>query len=132
MIFLMKFFLSLMLVAVLLSGVLQAASLDVTGGESGKDLVLRRGDLLTVSLPSNRTTGYCWSPSFSTGGILATKGAGAYFQDRPGRVGSGGTEKWTFRAVKPGTTTLTLCYARPWEKGVAPVKTVGWPVAVRP
>lgn len=128
----MKFLPPLILGAVLSSGVLPAASLDVTGSESGKDLVLRRGDLLTVSLPSNRTTGYCWRPSFSKEGILAAKGAGAYLQDRPGRIGSGGTEKWTFRAMKPGTTMLTLFYARPWEKGAAPVKTVGWPVAVRP
>jgi inhibitor of cysteine peptidase len=47
-------------------------------------------------------------------------------------VGAGGTEIWTFRAVRKGKTTLTLGYVRPWEKGIAPVKTVSWPITVRP
>ena len=47
-------------------------------------------------------------------------------------VGAGGTEIWTFRAVREGKTTLTFGYVRPWEKGIAPVKTVAWPVTVRP
>ena len=45
------------LVAVLATGSLLAARFDVTDGENGKDLILRRGDLLTVTLNANRTTG---------------------------------------------------------------------------
>ncbi len=120
------------LVAVLATGSLLAARLDVTDGENGKDLILRRGDLLTVTLNANRTTGYGWHPSFSREGILTSKGAAVYQHGHTGMVGAGGTEIWTFRAVREGKTTLTLGYVRPWEKGIVPVKTVAWPVTVRP
>ena len=66
------------LVAVLATGSLLAARLDVTDGENGKDLILRRGDLLTVTLNANRTTGYGWHPSLSREGILMSKGAAVY------------------------------------------------------
>jgi len=49
-----------------------------------------------------------------------------------GMVGVGGTEIWRFRAVKAGRQTLWLHYSRPWEKDVAPVKTVSFNVLVQP
>lgn len=118
--------------ALVVTGSCVAARLDVTDEENGKDLVLRHGDVLTVTLPANRTTGYGWQSSFSRGGVLRSDGEAVYLPGKTCRIGSGGTEVWTFRAMKTGNTTLTLGYQRPWEKGVAPVKTVSWPVTVRP
>jgi inhibitor of cysteine peptidase len=117
-----------------LSMTLSAARLDVTGEENGKDLLLRRGDLLMVYLPANRTTGFGWQATFSKAGILKPEGDAFYLANRTSAhlVGSGGTETWIFRAEKAGNTTLTFGYARPWEKGKAPEKTVAWPVTVRP
>lgn len=117
-----------------LSMTLSAARLDVTGEENGKDLLLNRGDLLVVYLPANRTTGFGWQATFSKGGILKPEGDAFYLANRTSAhlVGSGGTETWIFRAEKAGNTTLTFGYARPWEKGKAPEKTVAWPVTVRP
>jgi inhibitor of cysteine peptidase len=117
-----------------LSMTLSAARLDVTGEENGKDLLLRRGDLLVVYLPANRTTGFGWQATFSKAGILKPEGDAFYLANRTSAhlVGSGGTETWIFRAEKAGNTTLTFGYARPWEKGKAPEKTVAWPVTVRP
>ena len=117
-----------------LSMTLSAARLDVTSEENGKDLLLKRGDLLVVYLPANRTTGFGWQATFSKAGILKPEGDAFYLANRTSAhlVGSGGTETWIFRAEKAGNTTLTFGYARPWEKGKAPEKTVAWPVTVRP
>ena len=30
-------------------------------------------------------------------------------------AGQGGTQYYVYRAVKPGTTTITFTYQRPWE-----------------
>jgi inhibitor of cysteine peptidase len=115
-------------------GGLLAARLDVTEEENGKDLLLNRGDLLVVHLPANRTTGFCWQPTFSKPEVLKAEGEAFYLVHKtlPHLVGSGGTETWIFRAEKAGSTSLTLGYVRPWEKGKAPEKTVAWPVTVRP
>jgi inhibitor of cysteine peptidase len=32
-------------------------------------------------------------------------------------VGAAGSQQWTFTAIKPGTSTLTFEYSRPWEGG---------------
>jgi inhibitor of cysteine peptidase len=124
----------IILTTVCLSLPLSAARLDVTGEENGKDLLLNRGDLLVVYLPANRTTGFGWQPTFSKGGVLKPEGDAFYLANKtsPHLVGWGGTETWIFRAEQAGSTTLTLGYVRPWEKGKAPEKSVAWPVTVRP
>jgi formylglycine-generating enzyme required for sulfatase activity len=38
-----------------------------------------------------------------------------YVAANPVVVGGGGTETWTFRAIAPGSATLTFEYKRPWE-----------------
>lgn len=113
---------------------MQAARLDVTEEENGKDLLLNRGDLLVVYLPANRTTGFGWQPAYSKVGVLKAEGEAFYLANRtsPHLVGAGGTESWIFRAEKAGSVTLTFGYVRPWEKEKAPEKKVAWPVTVRP
>lgn len=113
---------------------LSAARLDITQEENGKDLLLDRGDLLVVYLQANRTTGFGWQPAFSKEGVLRSEGEAYYLPNRTSAhlVGAGGMESWIFRAQKAGSTTLTLGYARPWEKGKAPEEKVSWPVTVRP
>lgn len=130
----MKHLLCGLIAALLYSGSSLAARLDVTEEENGKDLLLNRGDLLVVHLPANRTTGYGWQPAASPEGVLKAEGEAFYLAPRnQGRlVGVGGTETWIFRAEKKGTTTLSLGYARPWEKGKSPERSVSWPVTVRP
>lgn len=124
----------IVLLTACLGATLSAARLDVTEQENGKELLLNRGDLLVVFLPANRTTGFGWQPTFSKVGVLKAEGEAFYLANRTSAhlVGAGGIENWIFRAEKAGSTTLTLGYLRPWEKGKPPGKTVGWPVTVRP
>jgi inhibitor of cysteine peptidase len=124
----------IILLAACLSVTLSAARLDVTEEENGKDLLLNRGDLLVIYLPANRTTGFGWQATFSQSGVLKAEGDAFYLTTKtsPHLAGSGGTETWIFRAEQAGSTSLTLGYVRPWEKGKAPEKSVAWPVTVRP
>jgi predicted secreted protein len=46
-------------------------------------------------------------------------------------MGAAGTQLITFEATNRGATTLTLDYARSFEKGTAPAATEEFPVTVR-
>jgi len=77
---------------------------------------------LTVTLCSNPTTGFEWeSAQISDQTVLQqidhkfvapeTKG------DGPPAPGTAGKEVWTFKALKEGTSTISMEYSRPWEGG---------------
>ena len=117
----------------LLPGIALANRLEVGEGESGKDLVLGRGDVLTVSLPANPTTGYSWSVACTPAGVLKQVGESRFETSGhcQGMVGVGGRQLWKFRAVSPGQTRLTFSYSRPWEHDVAPARLIQWPITIR-
>jgi predicted secreted protein len=54
-----------------------------------------------------------------------------YYPERTGLVGSGGVERWVFRALKRGQTRIFFKYVRPWEKGVTPVDTREYLISIR-
>ena len=69
-----------------------------------------------IALEANPTTGYDWQPVFDAGFISQVKKD--YQQnDNNGQplVGQGGTDYFTFKALKTGETKITLTYFRPWE-----------------
>ena len=109
-----------------------AAQLDLTEQENGKDLWVDRGDLLVFRLPANPSTGYGWSYSASKPGSLRQEGEVLREKGSNGLVGAPITEVWRFKAVRRGALAITFAYARPWEKGVSPVKKLSWPVTIRP
>ena len=109
---------------------------DITLGEdaNGKTIAAEVKQTLLVKLPGNPTTGYQWSLSKVEGEAIEMVGKPTYVADKiPQKmVGTGGTFHFTFRAVKPGKATLTLAYARPWEKDTPPIKTFTLTVEVKP
>ena len=78
---------------------------------------------LTVTLGSNPTTGFLWSESAEISDqtvleqtaheFIAPEGEG----DEPPAPGTAGKEVWTFKALKKGTTEVSMEYSRPWEGG---------------
>jgi inhibitor of cysteine peptidase len=85
---------------------------------------LKKGKTLSVSMPSNPTTGYSWSLTNASevnqeSSVLQQtgEGASAFVIDNNGQVGAGGTETFDFDATAAGYQTLRFVYARPWEKG---------------
>jgi inhibitor of cysteine peptidase len=97
----------------------------ISESDAGKTLKLGDNTIVAISLAGNATTGYSWSVTKIEGAALEQAGDIQYVPDRtrPGMVGSGGTSIAKFRAAKVGTATITLGYARPWEKDTPPIKT---------
>ncbi|MEN6428696.1 MAG: protease inhibitor I42 family protein [Phycisphaerales bacterium] len=91
------------------------------------------GQIFTVTLESNPSTGYRWEWVDHQDSIVEQMGE-AQFKPRetgdPPLVGAGGWESFDFKAVHPGQMTLKLVYRRPWEEGVEPLKTFSLQVTV--
>jgi inhibitor of cysteine peptidase len=90
------------------------------------------GDVLVVRLAANASTGFAWAwDEPAAAGVLAQAGEPAMSGVDATRVGSGGTQAWRFRVVKPGDAQLRLEYRRPWEHGTPPAQTVSWQIQAR-
>ena len=126
---------ALVLGAASLSGALAAnptpkVAPTVFTAQSGAIAVVH-GQTFLIALDANPTTGYSWSavPGFDTN-LIAVEGSSFRGPGEP-LPGAGGTQIFVLRARAPGTTTLALGYARPFEKGVAPVRRAKFSIAVR-
>ncbi len=117
----------------LLSGCLgsQQSATTLSDQDNGKTVNLSSGDMLMLKLSSNPTTGYRWALQSVDQNILSQDGKPAYTPSNGQVVGAGGTELWRFVAQKAGKTTLTMIYARSWEKKVPPAKTFTLNVTVK-
>ncbi|MBN1643735.1 MAG: protease inhibitor I42 family protein [Dehalococcoidales bacterium] len=104
---------------------------SVDDSHSGKEIKIGVGGTLTVSLSSNQTTGFQWELKEIGDTGLIQKTDSQYEAPTSGLVGAGGTEIWTFRALKAGTTTITMEYSRPWEGGEQAVNTFNLTVVIK-
>lgn len=74
----------------------------------------------TLRLPANPTTGYTWAlKQYDTHLLALVKNE--FLPPDSNCIGASGYEIWTFKAkpaafAKPMSTTVTLEYARSWEK----------------
>ena len=77
---------------------------------------------LTVTLCSNPSTGFQWeSPKITDQTVLQQVDhkfeAPEYTDNMPPAPGTPDKEVWTFKALKEGTSTISIEYSRPWEGG---------------
>jgi inhibitor of cysteine peptidase len=105
----------------------------LTEADNGKTVNLNVGETLVVRLASNPSTGYTWETKDLDTQMLEQVGEAAFESPDtpPDLVGAGGILVRTFKALEPGTTTLTLVYHRPWETDVAPLQTFSVTVTVK-
>ena len=88
-----------------------------------KEVEVAAGDSFTVTLCSNPTTGFEWLESAQISDQTILRQMGHKFiapegeGDKPPAPGTAGKEVWTFKALKKGTSTISLEYSRPWEGG---------------
>jgi inhibitor of cysteine peptidase len=83
-----------------------------------KQVEVAAGGLLTVTLGSNPTTGFNWQPAvISDDSVLKQEGESEFVPPAEAIPGAGGKEIWTFKALKKGTSTISMEYSRPWEGG---------------
>jgi inhibitor of cysteine peptidase len=102
----------------------------VTEADNGRKLSLARRDVLVVSLRTTPGTGYGWTPQPVDRNVLRQMGSPEVVQDSNPMPGSPAAQVFRFAAAGTGSTTLTLDYARPWEKGVAPARTFSLKITV--
>jgi len=86
----------------------------------GKPVQAKAGKEFVITLKSNITTGYQWQLTKAVDKEYVILTGLKYVTKKPKLIGSGGKEEWTFKAVKPGKTTISFQYVRPWEKKVPP------------
>jgi inhibitor of cysteine peptidase len=84
----------------------------------GQQVEVPVGGSLKVTLGSNRTTGFQWElTGIADPAVLQQDGESEYLSPAGSVVGAGGREVWHFKALKSGTTTISMSYNRPWEGG---------------
>lgn len=113
----------------------QAAESDVdkslTFKDNGASVTLKPGDVLSIALDSNPTTGYTWKVSQNDDKVLLPLGEPQFsLGGKEPMPGAGGTETFQFKALDKGKTTLTLLYTRPWETNVTPMPNETFSVTV--
>ena len=107
------------------------AGTTLTDADNGRTVTVNAGETLVVKLGGNPSTGYTWEAKDLDAHMLQQVGEPGFESFSPGLVGAGGTLTLTFKALKPGTTTLTLVYHRSWETNVAPLQTFTVTVTVQ-
>lgn len=94
-------------------------ALDPDAGTA--EITIRRGQQHTLAIESNPSTGYCWAAEYDEESLTLV--SEDYEQKKSDVVGAAGIQKFTFRGLTEGSTTITLHYARPWESR-SPEKTI--------
>ncbi|MFK0313748.1 protease inhibitor I42 family protein [Pseudomonas sp. NPDC090233] len=92
---------------------------------------LQVGQPLTLTLPSNPTTGYRWLVQNPASNVLRSLGPEVYSApEDAGIVGSAGISTWRFEGRAAGEGHLVLVYQQPWAPEVRPVQTFDCAVRV--
>jgi inhibitor of cysteine peptidase len=102
----------------------QAGKIELTDDDDGETVSVPVGARIEIALKGNPTTGYSWGFASIEGDAVEQMGKVEYRTrpHRPGMVGVGGTFSAVLKALKPGRSTVTLHYARPWEKDKPPAR----------
>jgi inhibitor of cysteine peptidase len=124
----------LILIAGIAAGAVAASSgggkiLNIDASYSGKQVELSVGESLVVTLASNVSTGYSWTLTGISDESVLQKTKNEYVAPKTNLMGAGGTEVWTFKALKKGTSTISMGYSRPWES-TPPVETFSLTIVV--
>ncbi|WP_157882373.1 protease inhibitor I42 family protein [Streptomyces silvensis] len=91
-----------------------------TEADDGRDIHVRVGDSVAVTLPENPTTGHLWLIASEASAVLVAQGS--RFSPGAGAApGASGARTFTFRAQVAGVGLLKLHLCRPWRTTAAPL-----------
>lgn len=95
---------------------------------------MRVGETVTRVLDGNPTTGYLWkAEQLPEDAPVAVETAQLPAERRKEPVcGAPSPTRVTITARKPGTATVVVNYARPWEKDTPPARSVRYEITVLP
>ena len=102
-----------------------------------KGVEVNVGDSFTAILCSNPSTGFQWSEAATISDQTVLEQTAHKMvppEDSGGGSPAPGTpsqEEWTFKALKKGTSTVSMEYSRPWEGGEKGVWTFNLTIAVK-
>ena len=114
------------------AGPVASSAVSVDDSSSGKQVEIAAGGTLTVTLESNQTTGFQWElKSVGDTSVLQSQGGTYNAPEDTGMVGAGGEEVWTFKALKSGTSSLSMEYSQPWDGGTKAGQTFDLTVVVK-
>ncbi|MDD5681223.1 MAG: protease inhibitor I42 family protein [Candidatus Omnitrophica bacterium] len=105
----------------------------ITEGEVKGDNItgVTAGETFTIEMESNRTTGYEWQLAEPVDKDRLEFVISEYVPDTSGRMGAGGKERWTFKAIGPGNPVIHFKYVRPWEKDAPPAEKKSFVVMIK-
>jgi inhibitor of cysteine peptidase len=113
----------------------KVANLKLDASADGTTQQLKKGEVLSITLESNPSTGYSWFATVSNQAVLLQMGEPEYqapaFDTATPIVGASGAETFFFQAANAGSATLTLEYMRSFEKDVNPEKTITITIEVK-
>ncbi len=108
-----------------------AKQVNLAAADNGSQVEVKLGGQIVITLDSNPSTGYTWEAKDLDTTMFEQVGDPTFNSSNPGLVGSGGTLTLNFKALKAGTTRLTLIHHRPWETGIDPIDTFAVTVTVK-
>jgi len=83
--------------------------------ETNRDIQVKVGEVFTIRLKANETTGYTWRGNEIFDRSYLELIGSPYHPDQTQRTGSGGEQIYTFKALQTGATRIKLTYKRSWE-----------------
>lgn len=107
-----------------------AKAIDII--ESGKQVEIPVGGVLSVTLESNLTTGYSWNANATISDRKVLEQSSHQYQPPANQIpGAGGREVWTFTGLARGTSSIEMEYKRPFEPDNPPANTFNVTVIVK-
>jgi predicted secreted protein len=90
----------------------------ITNADQNKEIKLKLGEIFTVQLDANSTTGYSWYLLCGNDPWKLASRKYAMDSSKPGMVGVGGKETFTFKAESVGGGFLRMLYLRGFEEKI--------------
>jgi predicted secreted protein len=113
------------------AGAPRPPTLEVTKIHNGRRAICQVGTLIVIRLPGNPTTGYQWTALPASNPVMRLVGPPQY-APAAGLPGAGGQFVFTFQAIRPGTGSIRLVYARPWDRSAPAADSFSLGVEVQP
>jgi len=112
----------------------QSKTVHTDDSFNGRQVELRTGETLAVTLSENASTGFRWTipPEVARKFEKVLREKETSVEGTPNPPGSRGVRHFYFEVLEPGTADLELQYRRPWETGKAPARKFKLHVDVRP
>jgi inhibitor of cysteine peptidase len=92
---------------------------------------MRAGEIFTITLRANSTTGYQWQFAIPLDESMLQLINSGYIPYKTRRIGAGGKQLLTFKALKAGEVIISLKYVRPGEKDAASQKEAVFKIVIK-